>query len=59
VTRVVGGMCLEPDPDAAAVGWCECCGSPAAATYRAWSADRVDFGPWRLCEACRALVGKE
>jgi hypothetical protein len=55
----VGGMGLEPDPEAPAVGWCEACGDSKAATYRCWSADRVDFGPWRLCLGCADLVGRK
>lgn len=57
MTAAVGGMALDPDPDAAVAGWCEACGDRRAATYRAASRDGVDFGPWRLCPACRDLVG--
>lgn len=56
MTGTIGGMALEPDPDAPAAGWCEACGGRRAATYRAWSGDGVDFGPWRLCPACRDLI---
>jgi hypothetical protein len=52
-------MALEPEPGGLVVGWCECCGSADAATYRATSADSVDFGPWRLCRPCRDLVRGE
>ncbi len=43
----VGGMTLAAD-----AAPCEGCGGPDGRPYRCWSADRVDFGLWWLCDGC-------